>query len=287
MRIRPLLCLALAACSGTDVEPTRAPPAELESVKPGINAEFLAEDVDVQHYVRQFESEAREIAACRAPIAAALRLEPGMEVADVGAGTGLFLELLARGVGESGRVFALDIAPDFVALLEKRVAHEGWTAVEVRRCDERSLGLPPESIDLAFVCDTYHHFEYPRSVLASIAGALRPDGALVVVDFERIPGVSRPWVLDHVRADKAAFRAEIEAAGFVLEDEVEVPGLQENYLLRFRAPPARRRRRGPSAGRRRSASLPRAPAAAGWPPRLESRDRPDLRRYARGGRTVR
>jgi hypothetical protein len=57
-----------------------------------------------------------------------------------------------------------------------------------------------------------------------------------VVDFERIPGRSRDWVLDHVRAGKDAFRAEIEAAGFVVEPELEIAGLEENYVLRFRSP---------------------------------------------------
>jgi ubiquinone/menaquinone biosynthesis C-methylase UbiE len=231
-----LLAYPLTACSGTRVEEPPPPPVERESVKPGINDDFLGEDVDVRHFAGVFESESREIAACKDEIAATLGLEPGMAVADVGSGTGLYLELLASGVGESGKVYALDIAPAFVALLEKRVRHEGWEQVEVRLCTERSVELPPESLDVAFVCDTYHHFEYPRSTLWSLARALRPGGRLVVVDFERIPGVSREWVLDHVRADKATFRSEIEAAGFVFEDEVEIAGLAENYVLRFRRP---------------------------------------------------
>ena len=101
---------------------------------------------------------------------------------------------------------------------------------------KNSVALPPRSIDAAFVCDTYHHFEYPRSTMASIHTAMRSGGRLVVVDFERIPGVSRDWILGHVRADKATFRAEIEQSGFVFEDEVTIDGLEENYVLRFRRP---------------------------------------------------
>src|SRR5690606_28394541 len=93
--------------------------------------------------------------------------------------------------------------------------------------------LPKASIDVIFVCDTYHHFSHPESTLASLHRALRPGGRLVVVDFERIPGVSREWLLDHVRAGKEVFRAEIEAAGFVLDREVEIAGLEENYCLTF------------------------------------------------------
>jgi predicted methyltransferase len=101
-------------------------------------------------------------------------------------------------------------------------------------CTETSATLPPESIDVAFVCDTYHHFEYPDQTMASIHRALAPGGRLLVVDFERIPGKSRKWILGHMRAGKEVFRAEIEAAGFVFVDEVAIPGFEENYLLEFR-----------------------------------------------------
>ena len=83
-----------------------------------------------------------------------------------------------------------------------------------------------------FACDTYHHFEYPQATLASIRRALRPGGTLVVVDFERIPGKTRPWLLDHVRCGKGQVIAEIAAAGFELVEEVPL-GLEENYFLRF------------------------------------------------------
>ena len=99
-----------------------------------------------------------------------------------------------------------------------------------------SIDLPEGSIDAAWICDTYHHFESPQATLASIKRALRPGGRLVLIDFERIPGVTRDWLLEHVRADKATFRSEVEAAGFEFVDEPEVEGLEENYVLRFRRP---------------------------------------------------
>jgi len=165
-----------------------------------------------------------------------MNLKKGQEGADVGSGTGLFLPLLAQSVGVSGKVYALDIAPKFIELLKKRVEQEHLEQVEVRLSKERSVELPALSIDAAFVCDTYHHFEYPQHVLFSLFKAIRPLGSLVVVDFERIPGTSRQWVLEHVRADKRTFVKEIEQAGFVFEDEAKVPGMQENYVLRFRRP---------------------------------------------------
>jgi SAM-dependent methyltransferase len=97
--------------------------------------------------------------------------------------------------------------------------------------DQRHGKLAPASIDLAFICDAYHHFEQPKAMLASIRRALRPGGTLIVVDFERIPGVSPDWILKHVRAGKEDFRAEIEAAGFGFVEEVKL--MRENYVLRF------------------------------------------------------
>ncbi|MFK7777096.1 MAG: SAM-dependent methyltransferase, partial [Gimesia sp.] len=70
--------------------------------------------------------------------------------------------------------------------------------------------------------------------LASIHKAMVPGGKLVVIDFERIPGKSRDWTLNHLRAGKATFRKEIEKAGFEFVEEVNVPALKENYYLRFR-----------------------------------------------------
>jgi ubiquinone/menaquinone biosynthesis C-methylase UbiE len=204
-----------------------------ESVRPGTNAQFLAPDLDLAHWIRTFEGESREIAAERDAITAAIGLRPGLAVADIGSGTGLFLAPLSTAVGPSGKVFAVDLAPGFVEHLKQRVAGEGLANVEVVQCTERSVELAPDSIDVAFVCDTYHHFEYPKTVLASLRVALRDGGSLVLVDFERVEGVSRPWVLDHVRAGKETTIAEIRAAGFGPPEEVEVAGLVENYVLRF------------------------------------------------------
>jgi len=227
-----LLCLALACSS-----PAEAPSKSKEtSVRPGVNENFLAEDLDVEHFVEIFEGESREVSVQRARIVEALAVSPGMTVADIGAGTGLFLPDFDREVGSEGRVFAVEISPKFLVHLRERTQREGLARVEVVEGLEDSVALPAASVDLAFVCDTYHHFEYPRSTLASLYSAIRPGGFLVVLDFERIPGESEDWVLGHVRAGREVFRREIESAGFRFEREVGVEGLKENYVLRFRRP---------------------------------------------------
>ena len=79
-------------------------------------------------------------------------------------------------------------------------------------------------------------FEQPQATMKSVFDALRPGGRLVMLDFERIPGVTRPWLLEHVRAGKEVFRKEIEEVGFAFVREIEVPGIEENYVLEFAKP---------------------------------------------------
>ena len=100
-------------------------------------------------------------------------------------------------------------------------------------CAENSISLPANSVDLVFLCDTYHHFEFPKTSLASIDKALRPGGRLVLIDFERIEGKSRKWLMGHVRAGKEIFRAEIQDAGFRLVEDKQIEGFKENYFLVF------------------------------------------------------
>jgi cyclopropane fatty-acyl-phospholipid synthase-like methyltransferase len=218
------LALALGAC--------RAP--EGRAISEDLNANFLDPELDVGRMVDRFEGESREVYRERETIADAMHIEPGHVVADIGAGTGAFLAALSRRAGSEGRVIATDISSVFVAEMRKRAEREGLPNVRTQLVGERECGLRPDSVDRILICDVYHHFAYPNTTNRSLYEALRPGGELVLVDFHRIPGVSRPWLLSHVRAGMEVFQAELEAAGFVLIEEVPIEGLQENYVLRFR-----------------------------------------------------
>ena len=201
-----------------------------KSVKPGINDAF--KDPDVAKFVGTFEVESREVYAARDKVVAACELKPGMIVADVGAGTGLYTRLFAKAVGPDGQVYAVDIAPRFLEHIRKTAREAGLRNVTPVLCDPDSADLPPNSVDLVFVCDTYHHFEFPERTLASLHRALKPGGRLIVVDFIREPGKSREWVLNHVRAGQDVVEKEITSAGFKKAGEVK-DLLKENYLVVF------------------------------------------------------
>lgn len=204
-----------------------------EGLPSGINEAFLDPEMKVEDFIKRFEVESREVFACRNQILAEIQLQPGMSVADIGSGTGLYLGALSAQVEKAGQVYAVDISPNFVKHLRERTRTEKLENVDVVLCSDRDVNLKPNSIDRAFICDVYHHFEYPESSMRSVFNALRPGGKLILVDFERIEGKSREWLLGHIRAPKAVFRSEIEAVGFKLEEEVDIDGFEENYLLRF------------------------------------------------------
>jgi predicted methyltransferase len=222
---------ALFGCRTSSTPGSPAPVAE-QNVRPGVNTEYLKSGIIVTQWVERFEREGREIYDKRLQIVQAARIHRGATVADIGSGTGLFSMLLAEQVGPRGKIYAVDIVKEFLTHIERRAAQTGRRNVQTVLCTERSVELPIHSIDLAFLCDVYHHFEYPQSSLASIHQALRPRGEMVVVDFKRVPGKSSDWTMNHVRAGQEVVEEEIAAAGFKKIDQADV--LKDNYVVRFR-----------------------------------------------------
>lgn len=204
--------------------------AQDKSVNPEINKSFVKPDVST--FVERFEKEGREVYDHREEIVEACQLKPGMVVADIGAGTGLFTRMIAPRVTERGQVFAVDIAKEFVAHVEKVCQDEGIKNVKGVVCTSESAELPADSVDLAFICDAYHHFEFPYKTMRSIYHALKPGGQVVLVDFDRIEGQSSDWILSHLRAGKATFVKEIELAGFEVVEERDF--LATSYWIRFK-----------------------------------------------------
>jgi precorrin-6B methylase 2 len=113
----------------------------------------------------------------------ALQLGPGMTVADIGAGTGYYSWRMAQRVGPGGTVYAVDVQPEMIKLLEEQMSRRGAANVKAVLGGLTDPGLPPGSIDLALMVDVYHELEYPYEMLAAIVRALKPGGRLVFVEF--------------------------------------------------------------------------------------------------------
>ncbi len=231
----PTLCCQQAAArepvrgAGSALAAGETTPAPRAGASPLLNRYY--QDADFERWTDVFERPGREVFDRRFQIIDAAQVREGMRVADIGAGTGFFSALFARAVGPEGVVYAIDTSPDFVAGIEERARTYRVKNLVPIVNTQQGIGLGPGSIDLAFLSDTYHHFEDPQAMLASIHRALAPYGGLIVIDMHRIPGASSPWILDHVRAGRDQVVAEVEAAGFRLVEEPAF--LKDNFFLRF------------------------------------------------------
>ena len=169
-----------------------------------------------------------------AAIVQALRVQPGMTVADLGTGGGAMLPLFSAAVGSDGRVVAEDIFPDFLARAKKENAQLANVAYVLGT--DRDAKLDAGSTDLAVTVDAYHHYDYPKEMLASVERGLKPGGRFVIVDYYKRPGAmgTGPNALEHIRLDRDDVVKEVESFGFKLVETVEhVPGKQ--YIAIFTA----------------------------------------------------
>jgi ubiquinone/menaquinone biosynthesis C-methylase UbiE len=202
-------------------------------------------DADASQWIERFEHEGRAIYDKRYEILDAMHLKPGMNAADIGAGSGLIARLMAQRVTPAGTVYAVDISQRMIDHIEKTARDIPNLKAVVG--DPHSPKLEPNSIDVVTIIDSYHHFEFPQDMLREIKKALRPDGVLVLIDFKRIEGVSKDFILTMVRAGEGTFTDEFQNAGFELIERRD-DMFEENYLLRFR--------------HRRTAAKPAMPAKA-------------------------
>ena len=199
-----------------------------ENVAPTINQNFKDPALDTSRYAESFSGESREVFTAREEVIATIGLEPGQTVADIGAGTGIYTRLFAREVGAEGEVLAVDIAPNFLSYIDNWAKEESLDQITTILGDDQTPNLPENSVDVIFSSDTYHHFEYPITMVAEMHKALRDGGEMIVVDYERTPERAQ-----HVRAQKSSVIVEIESAGFRLVSEEHISGFSENYFLRF------------------------------------------------------
>lgn len=173
-----------------------------------------------QRMVGTLSGEHRDARQKPKELIAALGIEKGMAVADIGTGPGYLLPFLCAAVTESGAVYAEDIFPDFLAKAKERAAASGCAKASFILGDAKSPKLAADSVDVALILDAYHHFDYPESMLAGIHRALRAGGRLAIVDYYKRRGAmsnaNPDFAIGHIRLDDAAVVKEVEANGFKL-----------------------------------------------------------------------
>jgi ubiquinone/menaquinone biosynthesis C-methylase UbiE len=227
-----------------------APPsAAQQTITPTARELNKAFDADASQWTARFEHEGRAIYDKRYEILDAMHLKPGMNAADIGAGSGLIARLMAQRVAPGGTVYAVDIAKNMIEYISKMAAQEKIANLKAVLGDPRSPRLEPRTLDLVCIIDSYHHFEFPQDMLREIAKALRPDGTLVLIDFKRVEGVSKEYILKMVRAGEGTFTDEFQNAGFELIERRD-DMFDDNYLLRFRLRGTRAKPATPQSGQR-------------------------------------
>lgn len=112
-----------------------------------------------------------------------LDVREGMTVCDMGCGNGFYTLQLAKMVGPKGRVYAVDIQPEMLRLMEARAAEEGLENIESVLGDVDNPKLPADSIDLILCVDVYHEFSHPEPMLGAMRNSLKKAGAMVLVEF--------------------------------------------------------------------------------------------------------
>jgi predicted methyltransferase len=207
--------------------------AQQPTITPTAKELNKAFDADASQWTARFEHEGRAIYDKRYEILDAMHLKPGMNVADIGAGSGVFARLMAQRVAPGGTVYAVDIAKNMIDHITSVAEQEKIANLKAVLGDPHSPRLEPHSLDLVCIIDSYHHFEFPQDMLREIVKAMRPSGTLVLIDFKRIEGVSKEYILKMVRAGEGTFTDEFQNAGFELTERRD-DMFDDNYLLRFR-----------------------------------------------------
>lgn len=115
----------------------------------------------------------------------ALKLKPGMVVADIGAGSGYFSFRMAPRVGTKGKILAVDIQPEMLAIINERSRINRVKNVETVLGKTDDACLKPESIDLILLVDVYHEFDKPFEMTTSMVKSLKKGGRLVIVEYRK------------------------------------------------------------------------------------------------------
>jgi SAM-dependent methyltransferase len=138
----------------------------------------------------------------------ALKFKPGMAVADVGAGSGYFTFRMSEKVGPKGKVYAVDIQPEMLALIRDRAKQRDITNIELVQGAEQDPKLPADSVDLILMVDVYHEFSHPYEMTEKMVRALKTGGRLVFVEY-RLEDPKVPIKLVHKMSEKQV-RKEME-----------------------------------------------------------------------------
>jgi ubiquinone/menaquinone biosynthesis C-methylase UbiE len=186
---------------------------------------------DSKAYIAMLEDPQRDSYQKPHEVLRALDLKEGEVIADIGAGSGYFSSRLPRHVGETGRVYAVDVNPDMIIHINRKIRDLGTkNLITVLAAPDDPL-LANSSIDRFFICDTWHHIENQAQYLKVLKRMLKPGGQIIMIDFHKreLP-VGPPLEMKIARED---LLPQMESADFQLAKEFTF--LPYQYFLIFKA----------------------------------------------------
>jgi ubiquinone/menaquinone biosynthesis C-methylase UbiE len=184
---------------------------------------------DVERWVKRFEDPKRHEWQKPDQVVKALNLEPGSVVADIGAGTGYFTRRFAKAVVPGGRALGLDIENSLVNYMKEDARKLNLKNYEARVVKLDDPELEPRSVDVVFLCNTYHHIDNRNEYFKKVSKSLKPGGRVVIVDYykRKMPEGAPP----RHKLSKNAVVQEFKDAGYRLLRSHDF--LQYQYFLEF------------------------------------------------------
>jgi arsenite methyltransferase len=187
---------------------------------------------DPTAYMAALDDPARDEYSKPGEVLSALALREGEVVADIGSGTGYFTVRFAPAVGESGKVYAVDVSPDMIRHLNRRLRDEDIRNVATVLAEPDDPLLPDASVDRFVVVNTWHHIGDQEGYLEKMKRMMRPGGQVVHIDFRKSEAPVGPPLSEKIAREDLV--TQMEAAGFRLAGEHDF--LPYQYFLVFELP---------------------------------------------------
>lgn len=215
-----IIVLALSVTSCTNHQKQHSEEKHSKAIEQRFN--------DIDFWVKRFEDPERDKWQKPAEVVKTMNLQPGDIVADIGAGTGYVTRHLAVAVGPEGQAIGLDIEQSMVDYMNEDARKLGLSNYKAKVVSTDDPELGAGSVDVVFLCNTYHHIGNRVAYFSHIAKSLKPNGRVISVDFYKNIDFGPPR--DHKIAKEVVIR-EMKQAGYRLHKDLEF--LQYQYYLEF------------------------------------------------------
>ena len=187
---------------------------------------------NVMEYIERLDRSERDQDQKPAQVVDALALKPGMSVADLGAGSGYFTRRFVEAVTELGKVYVVDIEPEALKYVEDSLVHMHRSfEAEFILARPDSPKIPFESVDLIFVCNTYHHLENRSEYFRNVQSSLKPGGRIAIIDFYHDERSGELGFPKHHLVPRETVIEEMKGAGY--HQAREHTFLSKQYFLEF------------------------------------------------------